>query len=187
LVKAQELQRWLQGRLPDQLLAAPPEVSVYEDEVVVLLPITSESLDALPPDADKRASELRLIGERREETRALRMRLAHDLQAMVSRPVAWGMRVGETSILFTTRSAPVMTRLGRAERDVLDTLVAAGVADTRSAALAYTVRAFAAEHADWLAEVRAAIEQVDQVRARLKLTRRSGAPAAEAAIEDADA
>jgi hypothetical protein len=69
-----------------------------------------------------------------------------------------------------------MTRLGRAERDVLDTLVAAGVADTRSSALAYAVRAFAAEHAEWLAEVRSAIAQVDQVRARLKLTRRAGAP-----------
>ena len=69
-----------------------------------------------------------------------------------------------------------MTRLGRAERDVLDTLVGAGVADTRSSALAYAVRAFAAEHADWLAEVREALAQVEQVRARLKLTRRSGAP-----------
>jgi len=56
-------------------------------------------------------------------------------------------------------------------------LVAAGVADTRSAALAYAVRAFAAEHADWLDEVREAIAQVDQVRGRLKLTRRAGAPA----------
>jgi hypothetical protein len=79
---------------------------------------------------------------------------------------------------------PVMTRLGRTERDVLDTLVAAGVADTRSAALAYAVRAFAAEHTDWLAEVREAIAQVDQVRARLTLTRRAGAPAVVVESED---
>jgi hypothetical protein len=109
------------------------------------------------------------------------------MQEIVGRPVAWGMRVGDTTALFTTRSAPVMTRLGRAERDVLDTLVAAGVADTRSSALAYTVRAFAAEHADWLAEVRAAIEQVEQVRSRLKLTRRSGAPNAGNVPEAEDA
>jgi hypothetical protein len=38
------------------------------------------------------------------------------------------------------------------------------------------VRAFAAEHTDWLAEVREAIAQVEQVRARLSLTRRAGAP-----------
>jgi hypothetical protein len=114
------------------------------------------------------------------------MRLAQELQAVVGRPVAWGMRVGTISALFTTRTAPVMTRLGRAERDVLDTLVAAGVADTRSSALAYTVRAFAAEHADWLSEVRQAIEQVDQVRARLKLRRRAGVPKAEVVDEESD-
>jgi hypothetical protein len=44
-------------------------------------------------------------------------------------------------------------------------------------ALGSPVCAFAAEHIDWLAEVREAIAQVDQVRARLKLTRRAGAPA----------
>ena len=185
MVKVQEIQRWLQERLPAQLLAGAPEVSFYEDEVVVTLPIAAEGA-AGPPDADSREAELRQIARRREETRALRMRLARDLAEKVGRPVAWGMRVGDTATLFTTRSAPVMTRLGRAERDVLDTLVAAGVADTRSSALAYTVRAFAAEHADWLAEVRAAIEQVEQVRARLKLTRRAGAPAAPPADDEAE-
>ena len=173
-----ELQTWIQDRLPAQLLAGAPEIAVYDDELVVMLPIAAEGLDAAQPDTDRREAAFRLIARRREETRALRMRLARDLQESVGRPVAWGMRVGDSSALFTTRSAPVMTRLGRAERDVLDTLVAAGVADTRSSALAYTVRAFAAEHTDWLAEVRAAIEQVEQVRARLKLTRRAGAPPA---------
>ena len=175
-MKPEELQRRLQERFPAQLLAGAPEISLYDDEVVVLLPIVADSLDSSLPDDERRDAALRLIGRRREETRSLRMQLARDVQEIVGRPVAWGMRVGDTTALFTTRSAPVMTRLGRAERDVLDTLVAAGVADTRSSALAYTVRAFAAEHVDWLAEVRAAIEQVDQVRARLKLTRRSGAP-----------
>jgi hypothetical protein len=185
-VKTEELQRRIQDHLPAQLLAGAPEINVYDDEVVVVLPIVAEELDAASDD-DQRAGALRLIAQRREETRGLRMRLARDLQEIVGRPVAWGMRAGETSALFTTRSAPVMTRLGRTERDVLDTLVAAGVADTRSAALAYTVRAFAAEHADWLAEVRAAIEQVEQVRARLKLTRRSGAPVTGNAAEAEDA
>ncbi|MFL5806786.1 MAG: hypothetical protein ACJ8CR_34290 [Roseiflexaceae bacterium] len=183
-MKKDELQHWLQEQLPAQLLAGAPEIAVYDDEVVVVLPIVAEE----PGAEDPREAALRLITRRREETRALRIRLARDLQEIFGRPVAWGMRAGDTSALFTTRTAPVMTRLGRAERNVLDTLVAAGVADTRSSALAYTVRAFAAEHVDWLAEVRAAIEQVDQVRARLKLTRRSGAPAAEAmaAAEETD-
>jgi hypothetical protein len=185
-VNIEELKRRLQDRLPAKLLAGAPEISLYDDEVVVLLPLADEGLDLTLPEDERRDVALQLIARRREETRGLRMQLARDLQAIVGRPVAWGMRAGETSALFTTRSVPVMTRLGRAERDVLDTLVAAGVADTRSSALAYTVRAFAAEHADWLAEVRAAIEQVDQVRARLKLTRRRGAPAAETEVEETD-
>jgi hypothetical protein len=185
-VKKDELLHWLQEQLPEQLLAGAPEIAIYDDEVVIVLPIAAEQPGAEGSDEERRAAALQLITRRREETRTLRMRLARDLQEIVGRPVAWGMRAGDTSALFTTRTAPVMTRLGRTERNVLDTLVAAGVADTRSSALAYTVRAFAAEHVDWLAEVRAAIEQVDQVRARLKLTRRSGAPAAEPIDEEDD-
>ena len=186
-MKLEELQRRIQERLPAQLLAGAPEISVYDDEVVVVVPIAADSLHSSLPDDERRDAALRLIGRRRDETRSLRMKLARDVQEVAGRPVAWGMRVGDTTALFTTRSAPVRTRLGRAERDVLDTLVAAGVAETRSSALAYTVRAFAVEHTDWLAEVRAAIEQVEQVRARLKLTRRSGAPDTGSAPEAEDA
>src|SRR5690242_16279272 len=184
-VNIQELQSWLMERLPAQVLAGPPDITVYDDEVVIVLPITVEGHGALAGE-DRQHAEQQLIARLREETRPLRMRLARDIQKQIKRPVAWGMRAGETEVLFTSRSTPVMTRLGRAEREVLDTLIAAGVADTRSSALAYAVRAFAAEHGDWLAEVRAAIEQVDQVRARLKLTRRSGAPDTGSMAEDAD-
>lgn len=175
----QELQNWLTERLPAQVLTGPPDIAVYDDEAVIVLPIAVEGHGAVA-DEDRQHAEQQLIARLREETRPLRMRLARDIQKQIKRPVAWGMRAGETEILFTSRSTPVMTRLGRAEREVLDTLIAAGVADTRSSALAYAVRAFAAEHGDWLAEVREAIAQVEQVRARLKLTRRSGAPPAPA-------
>jgi hypothetical protein len=185
-VKPNELQHWLQERAPANLLAAPPEIAIYDDEVVIVLPIVAaEPNDALPEE-EQRAAERALIARRREETRPWRMKQARELQAKLGRAVAWGMRAGASEALFSTRSVPVMTRLGRTERDVLDTLVAAGVADTRSAALAYAVRAFAAEHTDWLDEVRAAIAQVDQVRARLKLTRRTGAPSVVAEPEDSE-
>jgi hypothetical protein len=175
-VKTNELQSWLQERAPANLLAGPPEIAIYDDEVVIVLPLVTLELDDALADEERRAAERNLIARRREETRPWRMKQARELQSKLGRSVAWGMRAGESEALFSTRSVPVMTRLGRTERDVLDTLVAAGVADTRSAALAYAVRAFAAEHIDWLAEVREAIAQVDQVRARLKLTRRAGAP-----------
>jgi len=175
-VKINELQSWLQERAPANLLAEAPEIAIYDDEVVIVLPIVTSELDDVLGDEAQRAAERTLIARRREETRPWRMKQARELQSKLGRAVAWGMRVGASETLFSTRSVPVMTRLGRTERDVLDTLVAAGVADTRSAALAYAVRAFAAEHTDWLDEVREAIAQVDQVRSRLKLTRRAGAP-----------
>ncbi|GAB4210644.1 MAG: hypothetical protein OHK0022_44070 [Roseiflexaceae bacterium] len=174
-MNTQELQRWLEERLPEELRAAPPEITLYDDELVVVLSGAGVVPAALPED-ERRTAEERRIGELREESRPLRMRLARDLQAATGRPVAWGMRVGTSEELFTSRTVPVMTRLGRAERELLDTLVAAGVAETRSAALGYVVRAFAAEHGEWLAEMRAAITQMHAVRARLKLSRRSGPP-----------
>ena len=175
-MKINELQAWLQERVPGNLLAAPPQIAIYDDEAVIVLPLSVSDLDEALASEERRAAERSLIARRREETRPWRMKLAREIQSKLGRPVAWGMRAGESEALFSTRSVPVMTRLGRTERDVLDTLVSAGVADTRSAALAYAVRAFAAEHADWLDEVREAIAQVEQVRARLKLTRRAGPP-----------
>ena len=68
-------------------------------------------------------------------------------------------------ILFTHIAVPVMTRLRQSERQVLDTLVDAGVARSRSDALAWSVR-LVGEHADeWLAKLRAAMTAVDDVRA----------------------
>lgn len=179
-----ELQHWLQAHLPVDLVVKLPEVRVYPDEIVVILQLSDAGLGREVGEQELMEAEHQLIAERREETRPLRMRLARELQARLNRPIAWGMRVGTSEMLFTTRSAPVMTRLGRAERELLDTLVAAGVAETRSAALAYVVRAFAVEHADWLAEMRQALTQIDEVRARLKLSRRVGPPAVSEAAEE---
>ena len=169
-MNATDVQKWLQERLPADLCRVAPDVADYEDEILVML-------TAAP--AGESESESDTVARLREQSRPLRMRLARELQRLAGRPVAWGIRIGSTEALFTTRSAPVMTRLGRSERDVLDTLVASGLAETRSAALAFVVRAFAKEHAVWLAEAREAIAEVEKVRARLTITSRSGTPQAE--------
>jgi hypothetical protein len=58
----------------------------------------------------------------------------------------------------------VMTRLRQPERLVLDTLVDAGVARSRSDALAWCVR-LVGEHEDsWLTDLREALRTVEQVR-----------------------
>jgi hypothetical protein len=75
------------------------------------------------------------------------------------------VQVGGQRVMFTTFSVPVMTRLRQAERQVLDTLVDGGVARSRSDALAWCVRLVGANQDTWLADLRAALRQVEQVRA----------------------
>ena len=102
----------------------------------------------------------------REDTRARRIEIAREAERKFGKKVAWGARCGAVSEMFTTLSVPVMTRLRQSERRVLDTLVDAGVARSRSDALAWCVR-LTGEHADaWLAELRDALRRVEEVRAQ---------------------
>jgi hypothetical protein len=92
------------------------------------------------------------------------MRLADEAEHRFGRKVAWGAEVGETRQLFTTLSVPVMTRLRQPERQVLDTLVEAGVARSRSDALAWCVRLVGQHSSDWLTELRSSLEAVQRLR-----------------------
>ena len=103
------------------------------------------------------AAEAGRISRFRETTREERIEIARQAEHRYGRKVAWGARVGDTEQLFTVASVPVMTRLRQPERVVLDTLVDAGVARSRSDALAWAVR-LVGQHADeWLAELRSAM------------------------------
>jgi hypothetical protein len=106
------------------------------------------------------------IARFREETREARMRIAREAEHRFGRKVAWGAVAGETRAHFTTLSVPVMTRLRQPERQVLDTLVDAGVARSRSEALAWCVKLVGRNTEEWLAELRTAMESVQQVRER---------------------
>jgi hypothetical protein len=66
--------------------------------------------------------------------------------------------------LFTTMSTPVMTRLRLRERVVLDTLIDAGVARSRSEALAWCVKLVARHEGEWLNELREALVSVARAR-----------------------
>src|ERR671920_1311909 len=104
------------------------------------------------------------IKQFREDTRDRRIEIARELEHATRRKVAWGVRCGETRTVFTSLSAPVMTRLRQPERQVLDTLVDAGVARSRSDALSWAVK-LVGEHADsWLRDLRGAMEEVDKLR-----------------------
>jgi hypothetical protein len=80
--------------------------------------------------------------------------------------VAWGAVCGDDREVFTNVSVPVMTRLRQRERLVLDTLVDAGVARSRSEALAWAVRLVGQHTDDWLTELRGAMASVEEVRGR---------------------
>src|SRR4029078_9853315 len=84
-----------------------------------------------PKDADDStratAREARIQGFR-EDTREQRMRIADETEQRTGRKVAWGAVGGDERRVFTTLAVPVMTRLRMPERQVLDTLVGAGVA-----------------------------------------------------------
>lgn len=60
---------------------------------------------------------------------------------------------------------PVMTRLRQPERLVLDTSVEAGIARSRSDALAWSVRLVGQHNAEWIADLQNALDAVRQARA----------------------
>ncbi|MBP2370892.1 hypothetical protein [Pseudonocardia parietis] len=168
---ADDAAAWFSGRLPDGWFAGAPEVTCDRDEIVVVgeLPALEDGRSDTGAEgdaADTAAAEAGRIARFREETREQRIRIARQAEARYRRKVAWGARLGGTRELFTTASVPVMTRLRQPERIVLDTLVDAGVARSRSDALSWSVR-LVGQHADeWLAELRSAMERVDDLRAR---------------------
>ena len=163
---ASDAAEWFAGRLPESWFDGDPTVIVDREEITVIgrLPEAQGSQDEeTEARAEGRASRFR------EETRSERMRIADEAQDRYGRKVSWGVEVGSKSgterILFTHIAVPVMTRLKQPERQVLDTLVDAGVARSRADALAWSVK-LVGEHAEeWLAKLRSAMSAVDDLRA----------------------
>jgi len=170
-----EIQAWFAGRLPDEWFTEPAEVIVDREEITIVGTLSA-------PEAGPAGGEQGEDGEAgaeaalaaaegrikrfREQTREQRIEIAREAERRFRRKVAWGARCAGHEEMFTTLSVPVMTRLRQSERRVLDTLVDAGVARSRSDALAWCVR-LTGEHADaWLAELRDALRKVEEVRSQ---------------------
>jgi hypothetical protein len=154
---------WIAGRLPEGWFAGDPSVVVDREEITVIGHLPEPEGDESEARASGRAARFR------EETRSERMRIADEAEHRYGRKVAWGVEIGSGEaaerILFTHIAVPVMTRLKQPERQVLDVLVDAGVARSRSDALAWSVR-LVGEHADeWLGKLREAMSTVDELRA----------------------
>src|ERR1700746_987450 len=152
---------WFAGRLPEAWFDGDPTVIVDREEITVIGKL------AEPEGSEESESRAEGGGWRfREETRSERMRIADEAQDRYGRKVSWGVEVGGERILFTHIAVPVMTRLKQPERQVLDTLVDAGVARSRSDALAWSVKLVGEHTEEWLAKLRGAMEAVDDLRAQ---------------------
>src|SRR6478736_7818971 len=160
----EHLEGWFAGRLPGEWFTAAPEVAFDRDEILIVGTLPDPDLPAdAGPETRTAATEARIQGFR-EDTRGQRMRIADEAERRFGRKVSWGARSGDQRILFTTVATPAMTRLRMPERKVLDTLVDAGVARSRSHALAWCVRLVAERQEEWLADLREALKQVQEVR-----------------------
>jgi hypothetical protein len=170
MITSEELDRvrgWFTGRLPADWLHEQPRITLDREEITVVLTIPDVELTGDAPSeaelGEARAGRARAF---REETREQRMEIAREAQHRYDRKVSWGVRVGNRDELWTHVAAPVMTRLRQPQRLILDTLVDAGVARSRSEALSWCVRLVGQHEQDWLAELRTAMDTVADVRSK---------------------
>jgi hypothetical protein len=157
-----EIRGWFIGRVPDGWFTGPPTVHVDREEIVVLgtlaPPTASGGDDAVAAACVARASRFR------EETRDARMAVAGEAEHRFGRKVSWGVELNGERYLFTHAAVPVMTRLRFGERAVLDTLIDAGVARSRSEALAWCVRLVERHQGEWIGQLRDALAHVAEAR-----------------------
>jgi hypothetical protein len=158
-----EIADWFVARLPQDWFNDEPSVRVDREEILVVGPLRAPG-EAAGAGSDVVERQQR-IEAFREATRERRMAIASEAEVVWGRKVSWGVCCGEQDEHFTTLSTPVMTRLRMDERDVLDTLIEAGVARSRSEALAWCVRLVGHHEADWIARLREAVATIAEARA----------------------
>jgi hypothetical protein len=162
--QAEAIRGWFTGRLPQDWFTGPVQVTVDREEILVVGTLAAPEVGTDASDAERAGAVDGRVKAFREDTRDRRIGIAREAEHRFERKVAWGVECDDRRALFTHLSVPVMTRLRQPERQVLDTLVEAGVARSRSEALAWAVRLVGKHTEDWLGELREAMEHVRQVR-----------------------
>ena len=156
---------WFTGRLPTEWFVDAPQISVDREEILIVGTLEAPPTDANATEPERAADAAGRIKAFREDTRDKRMAIAREAEHRFGRKVAWGAQCGDRREVFTSLSVPVMTRLRQSDRQVLDTLVDAGVARSRSDALAWCVRLVGKNADTWLTDLRDALQSVQKVRA----------------------
>ena len=160
---AAKVRAWFAARLPADWFTAAPDIQVDREEITIVGALADPAA-AGDSDAERAAVAAGRIRTFREDTRSRRVEIAREAEHRFRRRVSWGVACGPVTEMFTTLSVPVMTRLRQSERRVLDTLVDAGVARSRSDALAWCVRLTGENADEWLSRLRAALRHVEEVR-----------------------
>lgn len=161
------VESWLIGRLPAEWTTSrAPTFSIDREEITITIAIDPPDLPSDASPADRAEAVAGRIAGFRDDTRDRRVSIAREAEHRFERKVAWALRIGEDIALFSHLAAPVMTRLRQPERQVLDTLVAANIARSRSDALAWCVRLVGRNVDTWLTELRDAVQAVDDVRSK---------------------
>ncbi len=155
---------WFAHRLPEEWTATAPDVVTDREEITITLTLPGVEVPADAGEAERSEATAGAIARFRSDTRERRIGIAREAEHRFGRKVAWGVRAGDRTELFTHLAVPVMTRLRQPERQVLDTLVEAGVARSRAHALAWCVRLVGDNAAQWLGDLRSAMEGVARVR-----------------------
>ena len=156
----ENLRRWLTGRVPGDWFRGEADITLDREEITVVGPLADPQTRAEATEVERSEAVDGRIRRFREDTRDQRIRIAREAEHKFGRKMSWGVSCGGRTVVFTTLSVPVMTRLRQPERLVLDTLVDAGVARSRSEALAWCVK-LVGEHEDsWLADLRQALRHV---------------------------
>ncbi len=160
-----EVVRWFATHLPPELYSGPLEVRVDREEVLLIGPVPEPDLDPAASEGLRATACAAAVHRFREATREVRTKAAIEAEQLFGRKVSWGATCGPMRVRFTSLSVPVMTRLRIEEREVLDVLVDASVARSRSDALAWCVRLVGQHEAEWLGELQGALTHVERVRA----------------------
>jgi Arc/MetJ-type ribon-helix-helix transcriptional regulator len=163
--KTQDLTGWFAGRLPDDWFTEAPEVIADREEILVVGRLGEPDYPKDADDSVRTAAREARVQRFREDTREQRMKIADEAEARTGRKLAWGAQCGDERRVFTSLAVPVMTRLRMSERQVLDTLVGAGVARSRSDALAWCVRLVRDHEGEWIDQLRDALVAVHEARA----------------------
>ena len=157
-----EIKGWLSGRMPKDWEVTVGDLQMDPQEVLVTLRLK----DVENPEGDLEAARIGRIQQFREDTRDARITISQEAQRKYGRILSWGAECGEVRQMFTHLALPVMTRLRIAKREVLDALVASGIARSRAHALAWCVALVRQHEAEWLKELKQAMESVARVRSQ---------------------